>query len=330
MQNRLVKYEEIHTNEKRDFLTQKISEINSKIHKSFKRQKKIDNCPVCNGIDIKKYVTKYKFNMDKCYQCQHIFTNPFPSKDALNFFYNSEFKDFENKFFLESFENRIPIFTKRLGFMSIFKDIKKILDVGSAVGIFIEANIRSEFNYKIDVCDISKNACEILKKNYPDINIFNQDLCEVKLGNYDAVTLWDTLEHLVDPSIFLKSIWNQLRKNGYLFLSTPNTRSFEWEVMGKDHIQLLPPGHVNLYNVNNIKKILNKNNFSVVDIFTPNPSLDLTYVLSELGNKVENNSNQRALKYINHYFKKSDCSNFLNAVANDQFAGNMFVIAQKI
>ena len=52
--------------------------------------------------------------MYKCSECNHIFTNPMPGEEALQYFYNSSFKDFENEFFLDSFENRIPIFRQRL------------------------------------------------------------------------------------------------------------------------------------------------------------------------------------------------------------------------
>ena len=38
-------------------------------------------------------------------------------------------------------------------------------------------------------------------------------------------------------------------KNGFFFFSTPNTKSFEWFVAGKDHGQILPPGHINLLNI---------------------------------------------------------------------------------
>ena len=41
---------------------------------------------------------KFEYDMDKCFECNHIFTNPMPREEALQYFYNSSYKDFENDF----------------------------------------------------------------------------------------------------------------------------------------------------------------------------------------------------------------------------------------
>ena len=70
-----------------------------------------------------------------------------------------------------------------------------------------------------------------------------------------------------------------LKKDGLFFFSTPNTDSFEWMVANTEHVQLLPPGHVNLLNIKSISKLLKNNGFSRKNYFTLNPSLDVDYVL---------------------------------------------------
>jgi|TARA_B100001971_G_C18219174_1_gene555952 hypothetical protein len=47
-----------------------------------------------------------------------------------------------------------------------------------------------------------------------------------------------------------------LKNGGFLVFSTPNTDSFEWAVAGTNHVQILPPGHVNLFNLRSIKYYL--------------------------------------------------------------------------
>ena len=109
-----ITFDKVHTKEKQKLLKIKMNEVAELIHKRFSLKDKINVCPVCASKMINFHVNKYGFNMDKCDECEHIFTNPFPSEEALNFYYNSELKQFENKFFEDSFEDRVPIFTKRI------------------------------------------------------------------------------------------------------------------------------------------------------------------------------------------------------------------------
>ena len=162
-------------------------------------------------------------------------------------------QNFENEFFLESFDNRIPIFLQRLELLEVFATGQRILDVGSAVGIFLAANLKSKNPFNITACDINKSACEILKRRFPQTPVINQSIFDLKLSSFDIVTLWDSLEHITEPQNLLQAISKQLKYKGIFVFSTPNTSSLEWAVMSTEHIQLLPPGHVNLYNIENIK-----------------------------------------------------------------------------
>lgn len=41
-------------------------------------------------------------------------------------------------------------------------------------------------------------------------------------ANYDAIVSFETIEHMCDASLFLRTAWSRLRPGGVLFLSTPN------------------------------------------------------------------------------------------------------------
>ena len=55
--------------------------------------------------------------------------------------------------------------------------------------------------------------------------------------------MWDTVK--------IKMLNSVKKKDGLFFFSTPNTDSFEWMIANTEHVQLLPPGHVNLLNIFN-------------------------------------------------------------------------------
>lgn len=303
--------------------------VSNEIHENFDLDEKLSHCPCCGSKDIQYFTNKFGFQLDTCSSCNHIFTNPFPSSKALQFYYNSKFKEFENEFFLESFDNRVPIFTQRLDLMSDLGCGRKVLDVGTAVGIFISANESSGERFQITACDISLDACNHIKKTYPTVRVLNEDIQDLPPNSFDVVTLWDTIEHIPHPKDLLASIKNQLTKAGYFLFSTPNTKSFEWEVMNTDHVQLLPPGHVNLYNKENITSLLKNQGFIVKDIVTMNPSLDLTYIRNEIEKESESVSKKAAISLLDLIFKEDTFDSMQNSMRKNRMGGNMVVVAKK-
>jgi SAM-dependent methyltransferase len=328
MTKQTIKYEDIHTQEKRDNLLAQIHKVSKEIIIRFPSGKKESECPCCLSLNIRFYVEKNGFAFDRCSDCNHIFTNPFPSSDALDYYYNSDFKRFENQFFIDSFESRIPIFLKRLELIDLLGNVERILDVGAGIGLFLEANKRRYKQYEIESCDLSMDACERLRKYHPRAKIINCRFEEIEAAEYDCITIWDTFEHLVDPDLMLKSVKRLLRRGGFLLISTPNTNSFEWKVMDKDHVQLLPPGHVNLYNVDNISTVLGRCNFSLIAIHTLNPSLDLSYI----DNVIRYQSDSECRRAANMLLRLVTSEVLYPAVEeymiNHRLGGNMVVIAK--
>ena len=304
-------------------------EVSEDIHRNFPVIKRRETYIVCQSNSNKYFTSKYGYRIDKCMKCGHLFTNPYPSVESLNYYYNSSMKDFENKFFEESFEARIPIFYPRVDEIGRYiNSDETLLDVGSAIGIFIEAIYRRGNPFKIEACDLSKNACILLEKKFPKLKVHNINIYDFKDKNkhYNAVSLWDTIEHITSPELLLDNINSILADRGYLFFSTPNTNSLEWKVMGENHVQILPPGHVNLYNSRNISILLEKYNFEVVNILTLNPSLDVSYILKKKKDDISSRSEQVFYDLL----LESDFNNmFFEYLTEKRLAGNMFVIARK-
>ena len=330
MKSKSPTYLDIHSKNKRDHLLLKMQAVAEEIHTKFQGAIRVGSCPCCLAVELKPFVVKFGFAMEICEECGHIFTNPFPSLEALNYYYNSEFKDFENEFFAETFDNRVPIFERRLELIKALDVGVRLLDVGSAVGIFIEANERAGRAFDITACDISASACALLSARFPELQVVNADVSTLASEEYDVVTLWDTFEHVPNPDRVLTAVRRQLRPQGHFIFSTPNTRGFEWEVMWKDHVQLLPPGHVNLYNTKNISIVLQRNGFEVVDIKTMNPLLDLTYIkdaLEKLGEPSDLGS-RAARKLMELVLSERTWAAVESEMRSSLMAGNMVVIAR--
>ena len=114
--------------------------VNKEIKKLKNSNKKITKCIVCQSSKIKFFTYKYLHNMDRCKNCGHIFTNPYPSEEQINYYYNSSMKKFENDFFKETFSQRTNIFIPRAKLIKkLIKNKGSLLDIGAGIGIFINA-----------------------------------------------------------------------------------------------------------------------------------------------------------------------------------------------
>ena len=262
--SKAIRFDEIHTNEKQLKLDTMMQLVNKDIKDIKNNNKRLMKCPICQDTNLIFFVKKYEFKMDKCQSCGLIFCNPYPSKKQIYHYYNSEMKKFENDFFKKSFENRLNIFYPRIEIIKKYRKSGKILDIGSSIGVFLEALNRFEHNFQLTCCDIDKDSCDKLKNRYPEVDVINSDFVDIeKKPEYDIITMWDTVEHIVDQNLLFNSVKKMLRKNGLFFFSTPNTDSFEWIIANTEHVQLLPPGHVNLLNIKSISKLLENNGFSL-------------------------------------------------------------------
>ena len=98
---------------------------------------------------------------------------------------------------------------------------KRILDIGCGDGSFSSLLLNN--NNQIIGLDISDMAVRIAQERgihaeYFDIN----DHLPFEDGLFDAVLIFDTLEHVFDPYFVLKESYRVLKENGTLYCGIPN------------------------------------------------------------------------------------------------------------
>lgn len=324
---KIILFDQVHSRNKQENLVLNMTKVNREIKKIKNLNKKIKSCIVCKSKRLDFFTLKYLHNIDRCEDCGHIFTNPYPSEKQINYYYNSSMKKFENDFFKETFNSRTNIFIPRAKLIKkLLKNKGNLLDIGAGIGIFFNAFKRIKTNIDLTACDINQEAINLINSRFPKVNTLNCDFLNLdESKKYNCITLWDTFEHLVNPEQFLNKIRKILKRNGYLVLSTPNTLSLEWAIAKENHVQILPPGHVNLYNCSNINLVFDKS-FRVEDIHTLNGSLDVSYIQKYVSDKKDINSIFWK-KFLND---KDTLNNLAKKISNNNLAGNMMVIVKKV
>lgn len=232
------------------------------------------NCPACASKNFFFVFKKYDFSFQECNICKTIFMSPRPSKKLMSEYYqDSENYKYWAKFIFPRSEKVRKDNIHKLWLSRIKKYLKNktgssILEVGSGFGTF-GSLIRKDKTFKSYVgLEPSKELFDICIKKGLDVkNLKLEEFSESK-KKFDIVTSFEVIEHTFSPYKFLKKIKLNLKKRGLLFLSCPNGKGFDINVL-KERSQAIDSEHVNLFNTNSISLLLSKLNFETIDVFTP-------------------------------------------------------------
>jgi SAM-dependent methyltransferase len=284
-------------------------------------------CPICNSTRITRFAEKYGLSVDRCDACDFRFTNPPPSAEQLELFYNSEAKQAENLVFERSRATRLPIFERRVELIARYASGGRLLDIGGAIGIFVDALQAAGAPFDVTVVDLNQDAIAKVRERHPQITALNENIFEHR-QIYDIVTLWDTIEHLPDINRVAAHLLCLVRPGGHLFLSTPNMASFEHCVGLARHPQVVPIARLNYFSPGNLRQVLERHGFRVIDFLTPNGSFDVAYVKHMIE---QGTADPLGLGDFlrRHLQSPGFAEEFAQLISRQGLAGNMVMIAQR-
>ncbi|MHB0865502.1 MAG: class I SAM-dependent methyltransferase, partial [Minisyncoccota bacterium] len=172
----------------------------------------------------------------------------------------------------------------RPAFIEYLKEVDKfaprkgeLLDVGAATGFFMK--IADEFGWRTKGVEISDYATTLAQKRGLDVRcgtLVNSGFAE---RNFDAITMWDVLEHFADPQVDIRIAEKLLRPGGILAINTPDSGSLYARMMGKRWHLLVPPEHINYFTKKSVTALLRENGFSIEKISKIGKSFTLEYVV---------------------------------------------------
>lgn len=136
---------------------------------------------------------------------------------------------------------------------------KLVLDAGCATGDFVAL---AKANYVVYGVDISAGAIEQAKARLPDLAPRLSSLSLENLGEewpqFDAVCMWDVIEHVRDPVAICRTVIELLKPGGCLFLSTPDIGALTAKVMRQHWAFMIPPLHLGFFSRNSVTYLFDK------------------------------------------------------------------------
>jgi len=222
-------------------------------------------CPVCDSNSIELYLDGDEQDLDssaigasrvrlspgrilRCRSCRFAFRQSRSSSQKLRELYGQ----MDPRVYVAELEGRKRTAQKHLRIVQRYAKVGRILDVGCASGLFLQRALDAGWN--VTGIEPSETLyAEAVRSLTPQGKVLCETLEDAHLGpGFDVITLWDVLEHVPDPSSFLKICRGLLREGGCLFLNVPDLDSLEARILGR-RWPLLLPEHLNYFNKNSLR-----------------------------------------------------------------------------
>lgn len=141
----------------------------------------------------------------------------------------------------------------------------RLLDVGCGNGIFLEEAAGAGYEgHGIDVSDAAVSMCAERGLSAEKRRVEDEEL----RGLWDVVTMWDVIEHVMEPLHFVEYVKRLVRPGGIIFLKTPTVGSRTlgmlrvMKPLARSTLQL--PEHVNIFSERSMSLALEHSGLQVV------------------------------------------------------------------
>jgi SAM-dependent methyltransferase len=232
-------------------------------------------CPVCGGERMTHEFRKHGFDYVTCLSCATLFANPRPPYEAMRRFYaeSPSTSFWINQFFMPVAETRREkIFKPRARYIAAMLNGKGRLtigDVGSGFGIFLEELRRLAPGNRYVAIEPSNEMANLCRAKDLEVSCSCLEDVQDMKGEFDLLTGFELLEHLVDPRLFLRRASQLLKPGGLLYLTTLNGKGFDIVVLWDRSKSVAPPHHLNFFNPQSARMLLEQLGFEAVEISTP-------------------------------------------------------------
>lgn len=263
----------------------------------------ITTCLVCHQKDFK---TLYSDTLLQCKNCGFITANMQISEEELqkvytvNYYKGEEYLDYEtDKFSLqENFKKRLRYIKK----LCRFHTIESCLEIGCAYGFFGEIVKKQEPEICYTGIDVVAEAVEHAR-NKLHLNAICGDYLQYKpQQKFSDVFMFDVIEHLKEPHLFLEKINREMQTGGKLYITTGDISALVPKIRKQKWRLIHPPSHLHYFSKKSIKKLLKNKGFQVLDISYPGIYRSIRQIYYNL--LILNKKPPRIIKKIYHLIPK--------------------------
>jgi 2-polyprenyl-3-methyl-5-hydroxy-6-metoxy-1,4-benzoquinol methylase len=216
------------------------------------------SCPTCGSADAAHEMDKDHMRLVRCRACDLVYVSPtFDEQHYKDVYASTEYQDIVRDLGIKSHEYRVTRFgTERVELMArhLTMSRPRFLDVGCSTGFVVEA--ARDRGWAATGVDLNPSAIEFGVSRGLDLRSVALEDGGFAAGSFDAVSLFDVLEHLFNPVETIRACIRLLAPGGILFLYVPNYDSASRMLMGKDAHFIWPTHHLNYYTPVTIRDLM--------------------------------------------------------------------------
>ena len=233
-------------------------------------------CNLC-GADDNALVTEMGgLHIVRCRQCGLVYVNPRYQDQALQEIYTREyyahdgindgldFFGYDN--YLDDEENIKITFAKRLKTIERYASRGKLLDIGCATGFFLD--LARSRGWDVVGSEVSQFSVRYARERFGlDVHLGTLEKLHFDAQSFDAITMWDVIEHVPDPMGELQEVRRVLRDGGLLSIITPDVGSPVARLLGRRWEEFRRVReHVYFFSRRTMTEVLRKVGFEVLRI----------------------------------------------------------------
>jgi 2-polyprenyl-3-methyl-5-hydroxy-6-metoxy-1,4-benzoquinol methylase len=235
----------------------------------------LDNpvCEVCFSSRIKKLFIKDGLTIVKCKECGFCFV--FPQENHANIAGRYDSSEYFNTKFVQKFGYGDYDSVRHLNeiwFRKVLQELEQytkskgsLLDIGCALGHFLViAQEKGWVPYGLERSDYAYHYCQ---KHY-QFPVFNETVEDYSLKDkqYQVITMFDVLEHVLDIRKAMESATKLLEPSGILIINTPNEGGLSRKLMRRYWFHFKPYEHTYYFSAETLTRLLDIYGFKILRV----------------------------------------------------------------
>lgn len=223
-------------------------------------QNQFTQCLLCGNVDLAPLTLYQNAYLVQCKNCDFVFSKKIPSSDELIAHYHTYPRnDKISAITLKRYEELLEYFGR-------FRETGNILDVGCGNGHFL--TVAKKKGWNVYGTEYTEEAVAICRQK--NITMFEGKLNPGDFSNtkFDVITSFEVLEHINNPVEELKHFNTLLRKNGIVYLTTPNFNSLSRFLLKEKWNIIEYPEHLCYYTPKTLAYIFHRSGFNQITIKT--------------------------------------------------------------
>lgn len=226
----------------------------------------LKNCILCSSGRLKTLEAYSHAGLVRCQDCSMVFSKMVPTDEELSRHYGN-YPLF--KFVTETTKKR---YNEILDKLEPFRKTNKLIDVGCGEGFFLEQAILR--GWEVYGTEYAEQYIRLCSEKGISMKQGRLDLKNYEAHSFDVVTSFEVLEHIQYPNEEISNFRKLVRTGGVLYLTTPNFNSLSRFMTGPKWSIISYPDHLAYFTPKTLKKLMNKNNFGVYNLWTTGVSLE--------------------------------------------------------